>query len=73
MDVHLQLFNSLDEFEAAVAAARTGGTADFQALFRRLEELESQLPGDADPQLRHFLEQKSYPKARAWLAARRVA
>ena len=73
VDVHLQLLNCLDEFEAAVVAARSGETADFQALFRRLDELASQLPPGADPQLRHFLEQKSYPKARAWLAARRPA
>lgn len=29
----------------------------------RLEQLERQLPSDADPRLRHFLQRRSYTKA----------
>jgi hypothetical protein len=69
VDLPLQLLESLRAFDAAVAASRAGQAADFQTLFRRLEELAAQLPADADPRLRHFLEQKSYQKARALLEA----
>jgi hypothetical protein len=34
----------------------------------RLEELEQRLPRAADPQLRHFLERRSYSKALEHLA-----
>lgn len=34
----------------------------------RLDALVKQLPPDADPQLRHFLERQSYLKARDWLS-----
>ena len=70
MEVYSHLLASLNEFEAAVAASRSGQGADFQGVFRRLDELAAQLPADADPQLRHFLAQKSYQKARTWLSAR---
>ena len=70
VDVHRQLLASLDDFEAAVTASRAGRKPDFQTIFCRLKALASQLPADADPQLRHFLAQASYQKARAWLAAR---
>ena len=73
VDLHSQLLAALGEFDAAVAAVREGVRADFQARFRRLDELTAQLPAAADPQLRHFLEQKSYAKARALLAATRPA
>ena len=33
----------------------------------RLDELVGQLPPDADPKLRHYLERQSYVKALAWL------
>jgi hypothetical protein len=35
----------------------------------RLEELEQRLPRAADPQLRHFLERRSYSKALEHLAS----
>lgn len=33
----------------------------------RLDALVKELPADADPRLRHFLERQSYIKARDWL------
>ena len=71
MAIYNQLLVALCEFDAAVATARAGGPVDLQAIFRRLDGLTLQLPPDADPQLRHFLEQKSYQKARNLLAAGR--
>jgi len=35
----------------------------------RLDALAAQLPRNADPRLRHFLERQSYLKARDWLVA----
>jgi len=39
-----------------------------KAASARLEELAKQLPPNADPWLKHFLERQSYLKARDWLA-----
>lgn len=69
VELRVQLLAALSEFESSVAASRSGLKPDLQALFRRLDTLAAQLPPDADPQLSHFLAQKSYAKARAYLAA----
>ena len=39
-------------------------------LFTRLDELTSQLPRDTDPTLMHYLQKKSYQKARLFLEGR---
>lgn len=36
-------------------------------LLARLDQLAAQLPADSDPELRHFLQRKSYEKARLHL------
>lgn len=64
-----QLLAALRDFESAVAAARSGARPDLQAHFRRIDDLAAGLPADADSRLRHFLDQKSYQKALALLAA----
>ena len=38
-----------------------------KAAARRLDALVLNLPADADPMLRHYLERQSYTKARDWL------
>ena len=43
---------------------------DLLALFARLDELAKQLPPDTDTELRHFLQRKSYEKARRLLEGR---
>lgn len=40
---------------------------DSQPLFKELDDLARQLPPEADPELRHFLQRKSYEKARRLL------
>ena len=40
------------------------------AHFARIDELTRQLPQDADPALLHYLQKKSYQKARLWLEGR---
>lgn len=64
------------EERLAVVADHTLRDADprahlekLKAASARLDELTKQLPSDADPRLRHFLERQSYLKAREWLAA----
>ena len=39
-------------------------------LFARIDELTRQLPNDTDPTLLHYLNRKSYEKARAWFEGR---
>ncbi len=48
-------------------------TAHLEKLMKaaaRVDELVLQLPADADPMLRHYLERQSYVKAVAWLGER---
>lgn len=62
------LLTALVELEDAV---RTMPAADSKPalvpLFARIDELAGQLPRDADPELRHFLQRKSYQKAKRLL------
>jgi hypothetical protein len=43
---------------------------DLLPLFTRLDELTHQLPKQTDPTLLHYLDRKSYEKARLWLEGR---
>jgi hypothetical protein len=43
---------------------------DLLALFARVEELATQLPRETDPILFHYLQKKSYEKARLFLLGR---
>ena len=38
-------------------------TARLQAISEKIEQLEQQLPPGIDPELRHFLQRRSYTKA----------
>ncbi len=62
----LQTLNELDEKVRAMPGA--GPKPNLVPLFTRLDELASQLPGD--PTLRHYLQRKSYEKARLHLLGR---
>jgi hypothetical protein len=44
-------------------------TERLQAVSERIEQLEQQLPRTIDPQLRHFLQRRSYSKALELLTA----
>ncbi|MBA2269254.1 MAG: hypothetical protein H0W20_01485 [Chthoniobacterales bacterium] len=44
-------------------------TARLQRVSERIEQLETRLPADIDPQLRHFLQRRSYSKALEHLTA----
>jgi hypothetical protein len=65
------LLRALMDLENAVASMPTASPKpNLLPLFSRIEELAQQLPGDVDPSLRHYLQKKSYEKARLWLQGR---
>jgi hypothetical protein len=62
------LLRALVELESAVQSLPTANPKpDLLPLFARIDELSRQLPPDADSELRHFLQRKSYEKARLHL------
>ena len=62
------LLTALLELENAVQAMSTANPKpNLMPLFARLDELARQMPPDADPTLRHYLQKKSYEKARLFL------
>jgi hypothetical protein len=65
------LLEALVELEKAVKSMPSANPKpDLLPLFARIEEVAKQLPSDADPELRHFLQRKSYEKARRLLEGR---
>lgn len=69
-DLDSQIAAALDDYFAAVEGQKSADPAKRPALrphFEKLDALARELPSDANPRLRHFMEQKSYEKARALL------
>jgi hypothetical protein len=65
------LHAALNELERAVGSMRgLGPKPNLLPLFSRIDELARQLPPDTDPTLLHYLQKKSYEKARLWLEGR---
>lgn len=65
------LLNALVELDNAGHAPRGANpNPDLPALFARIDKLAKQLPHDADPNLLHYLQKKSYEKARRRLEGR---
>ena len=65
------LLNALLELEQASRALRTANPKpDLPRLFARIDELAKELPRGADPTLVHYLQKKSYEKARLFLQGR---
>jgi hypothetical protein len=71
--IYDSLARALVERHQAIAdhAAREQNPAEHMARLKTVSEkithLQSQLPADADPRLRHYLERCSYDKALEWL------
>jgi hypothetical protein len=72
-DLERNILAALDELEATVQS-RTAGQPmpDLTSLFARVDELTRRLPRISDPELLHFLQRKSYEKARLRLQGRRA-
>lgn len=70
-ETETNILNSLVELEAAVAGmAGADPKPNLVPLFAQLDEFANALPPDADPDLRHYLQRKSYQKARLLLEGR---
>jgi len=69
--IESELLNALTNLDAAVKVMpSTNPKPDLLPLFARLDELAALLPREASPDLRHYLQRKSYEKARLWLLGR---
>jgi hypothetical protein len=65
------ILDTLLELEQAAGRMATSTPKpDLRPLFARLDALALQLPPDAPSDLRHYLQRKSYQKARAFLQER---
>jgi len=64
------ILQALVELDTAVQSMKAGAKPDLQPLLARLDALARMLPRDAAPDLKHFLQRKSYEKARLWLEGR---
>jgi hypothetical protein len=65
------LLAALNELDAAAKAMSTAQPKpDLLPLLQRLDALALELPREASPDLRHYLQRKSYEKARLWLLGR---
>ena len=69
--VENHLLAALVQLEVAVKSMATAKPKpNLLPLFTRLDELTLQLPRDTDPTLLHYLDKKSYEKARFYLQGR---
>ena len=65
------LLQSLLDLEAAISSMPTADPKpDLVTHFNRIDELGKQLPSDTDPSLRHYIDKRSYQKARLFLQGR---
>jgi hypothetical protein len=68
-NVETSLLRALLDLEKAVAGIKAT-KVDLVPLFARIDDLAAKLPPDTDPTLRHYLQKKSYEKARLFLQGR---
>ena len=65
------ILNALNELDTAVKGMTTASAKpSLLPIFQRLDQLTLNLPREANPDLRHYLQRKSYEKARLWLLGR---
>jgi hypothetical protein len=73
-DTEQEILQTLIELDEAVKSLATANPKpELLPLFARLDELAGQLPPTTDSELLHFLQRKSYAKARARLEGRKAA
>lgn len=70
-DLERNIHSALVELETGVAAMRTASPKpNLMPIFTRIEELAQQLPSSTPRDLLHYLQKKSYQKARLFLEGR---
>ncbi len=70
-DTETNILHKLVELETAVESmAVANPKPNLVPLFAQLDEFARALPPDADPDLQHYLQRKSYQKARLLLQGR---
>lgn len=70
-EIERELLDTLVELERLAAEMPSKNPKpDLKPIFARVEDLAKKLPPGTDPQLLHFLQRKSYQKARAFLQER---
>ncbi len=70
-DLEHEIHSALVELETGVAAMRTASPKpNLMPIFTRIEELAQQLPSSTPRDLLHYLQKKSYQKARLFLEGR---
>lgn len=68
MTTEQQLLAAIEALDEAAARLRQGGEdVDLAGCLARIDFLAATLPPETDPQLRHFVQQQSYQKARRLL------
>jgi len=66
--IERNILESLNELDAAVKTMATAKPKpNFRPLFERIESLANELPRGTAPDLLHYMQKKSYEKARLWL------
>ena len=70
-EIEQAILTTLDDLDEKVRMIKVSPTKpDLQPLFARLDELAARLPKGSNPELQHFLQKKSYEKARLLLGGR---
>ena len=70
-EIEKQILETLLELESAIKSMPSANPKpNLVPLFNRRDDLAMRLPRDSDPNLRHYLQRKSYEKARLCLEGR---
>ena len=70
-DIEQQILDTLLQLESTIKTIPAANPKpNLMPLFARLDDLANQLPKTTDPNLRHYLQRKSYEKARLLLQDR---
>jgi hypothetical protein len=67
--IERDILTALNDLDATVKTMATANPKpSLLPLFQRIESLAEQLPRSTSPDLLHYMQKKSYEKARLWLA-----
>jgi hypothetical protein len=65
------ILETLNKLDAAVKSMQTANPKpNLLPLFAKIESLANSLPRETSPDLLHYLQRRSYEKARLWLQGR---